>query len=304
MPMTSNLPEGVEIEHLLDRLRYFSWGAADILIAYARGKQPPHGFQKVLDVEYGGEGPVSAADLAVNKWLLDGLESSFPKIDWKLISEETAKTDYLGKGFVEEEWLWILDPLDGTKDFLQLTGDYAVHLALLKKNEPVLGVVLIPEAEELWFGVMGQGAWCENREAKKTPVSFSERRNIKNLILVASRNHRDIRLEKLIKNLDFCSSKTIGSVGCKVASVLRGDADMYISLSGKTAPKDWDMAAPHAVLKAANGEFTHANGSQLMYNENKFEQRGCLIATHGFNHEILCQEVMRIMRDIDPDFAI
>ena len=304
MSMTPYLPEGVEIEHLLDRLRYFSWGAADILIAYARGEQPPYGFQKVLDVEYGGEGPVSAADLAVNKWLLAGLESSFPRIEWKLISEETAKGDGLGKEFVEQDWIWILDPLDGTKDFLQLTGDYAVHLALLKKNEPVLGVVLLPEAEELWFGVVGQGAWCENREAIKTPVSFSQRRNIENLILVSSRNHRDIRLEKLIQNLDFFSSKTVGSVGCKVASILRGDSDIYISLSGKTAPKDWDMAAPHAVLKAANGKFTHANGIQLMYKENNFEQRGCLIASHGFNHEILCQEVMKIMRDIDPDFVI
>ena len=91
MTMSPLLPEGVEIEHLLDRLRYFSWGAADILIAYSRGEQPPHGFPKALDVEYGGEGPVSAADLAVNKWLLDGLESSFPETDWKLISEETAK---------------------------------------------------------------------------------------------------------------------------------------------------------------------------------------------------------------------
>ena len=304
MTMSPLLPEGVEIEHLLDRLRYFSWGAADILIAYSRGEQPPHGFPKALDVEYGGEGPVSAADLAVNKWLLDGLESSFPETDWKLISEETAQWNEVQEEARGQDWVWILDPLDGTKDFLQLTGEYAVHLALVKNKEPVLGVVLIPEAEELWFGIIGQGAWCENREAIKRPVSFSQRRSIKDLVLVSSRNHRDLRLVKLIENLEFSSSKTVGSVGCKVASILRGDADIYISLSGKTAPKDWDMAAPHAVLKAANGKFTHANGSPLIYNNTKFEQRGCLIASHGFNHELLCEKIMEIIIQIDPDFLV
>ena len=86
-----NLPAGISQDNLLKALRPLCWGAADILRAYARGEQPPHGFSRALSVDHGGEGPVSAADLAVNQWLLDGLRSAFPDAGWTLLSEETAK---------------------------------------------------------------------------------------------------------------------------------------------------------------------------------------------------------------------
>ena len=149
MPSSPTLLAGINLEDVLKVLRPLSWGAADILRAYARGEQPPHGFSKALSVDNGGEGPVSAADLAVNQWLLDGLKESFPSADWTLLSEETAKEQLTEGQPLAAEWLWILDPLDGTKDFLQGTGEYAVHLALVHQQRPVLGVVLVPEREEL-----------------------------------------------------------------------------------------------------------------------------------------------------------
>ncbi len=303
MPVTPLLPQGVNLEKLLERLRYLSWGAADILLAYSKGEQPPYGFPNVLDVQDLGDGPVSAADLAVNQWLLEGLKSNFPSISWELISEESSKEKSF-KADPAAEWFWILDPLDGTKDFLQGTGEYAVHLALVKGNTLSLGVVLIPEREELWFGVLGIGAWCENRDAKRSQVCFSSRERLSDLILVASRNHRDQRLEDLVEKLALGGEKAVGSVGCKVATILRGEADLYISLSGKSAPKDWDMAAPEAVLRAAGGSFTHADGSSLKYNTGDFRQRGCLLASHGINHSHLCKNALLAMDIIDPGFLV
>ncbi len=304
MPIEPILPKGLKLELLLDRLRHLSWGAADILLAYAKGEAPPHGFSKVLEVQEGDQGPVSSADLAVNQWLLSGLRSNFSSIDWKLLSEETYK-EVSKEGIpIDSEWLWILDPLDGTKDFLKGTGEYAVHLALVRDHSPSLGVVLLPDSEELWFGVLGIGSWCENRSGKKKYTSFSERRHLNDLILVASRNHRDERLEKLIASLSFGEVKAFGSVGCKVASILRGETDLYLSLSGKSAPKDWDMAAPEAVLVAAGGRFTHADGSPLKYNTGDVRQKGCLIASHGTNHGLLCEEVSREIEFIDPGFLV
>ena len=160
MPSAAVLPAGVDKGVLLTELRRMSWGAADILRAYARGEQPPPGFPKALSFDECGEGPISAADLAVNKWLLDGLSAAFPKADWTLLSEETAKEQLTEGQPLPAEWLWILDPLDGTKDFLQGTGEYAVHLALVHDKRPVIGVVLLPEADELWIGIVGEGAWC------------------------------------------------------------------------------------------------------------------------------------------------
>ena len=304
------LPAGIEEAQLLAVLRRLSWGAADILLAYGRGEQPPHGFPLALSVEDGGEGPVSAADLAVNQWLLEGLAAAFPAAPWTLLSEETAKEQLTPGQPLEAEWLWILDPLDGTKDFLQGTGEYAVHLALARRGEPVLGVVLLPELEQLWLGVTAElagepgQAWCEDRAGARSPVRFSDRRQRSELVLVASRNHRDQRLEQLLEALALGDTKAIGSVGGKVATILRGETDLYISLSGKSAPKDWDMAAPEAVLRAAGGAFSHADGRPLRYNDGDIRQAGCLIASHGVSHQELCERAAAAMATIDPGFAV
>jgi 3'(2'), 5'-bisphosphate nucleotidase len=304
------LPSGIALEALLAELRRLSWGAADILRAYGRGEQPPYGFPRALSVDEGGEGPVSAADLAVNRWLLDGLGQAFPAADWTLLSEETAREQLTAGVPLAAEWLWILDPLDGTKDFLQGTGEYAVHLALAHRGVPVLGVVLLPEMEQLWLGVTealagapGQ-AWCENRAGERTPVRFSGRRRPGELVLVASRNHRDERLERLLAALQLGDTRAIGSVGGKVATILRGETDLYVSLSGRSAPKDWDMAAPHAVLAAAGGAFTHADGRPLTYNTGDVRQAGCLIASHGPAHAELCERAAAALATIDPGFAV
>ena len=304
MSNSAILPAGVSKEALLTELRRLSWGAADILRAYARGEQPPHGFPKALSVDNGGEGPVSAADLAVNEWLLEGLSGAFPDAGWTLLSEETAKEQLTEGEPLPAEWLWILDPLDGTKDFLQGTGEYAVHLALVRGNRPVLGVVLLPEADELWLGLVGEDAWCEDRGGTRSPVRFSERTELSDLLLVASRSHRDDRLEKLIGELQLGGSKAVGSVGCKVATILRGETDLYISLSGRSAPKDWDMAAPEAVLLAAGGRFTHADLGDLTYNTGDVRQAGCLIASHGKAHVALGERATRAMAEIDPGFQV
>ena len=298
------LPEGVELSILLDELRKLSWAAADVLMAYARGHEPPFGFPKSLTVEEGGDGPVSAADMAVNELLISGLKNRFTYKDWDILSEETSKEKTSQETNYIKDWCWILDPLDGTKDFLQGSKNYAVHIALAHKKKPKIGIVLIPERNELWFGIIGNGAWCENREGHKTNISFSGRRKISELILVSSKNHQQPKLLNLVSNLNFAETKKIGSVGCKVTSILRGESDVYISLSGKTSPKDWDMAAPHALIEAAGGVFTHADGENLIYQNPNFSQSGCLIASHGKAHQKVCQKAMQFFSFEFPEFIV
>jgi 3'(2'), 5'-bisphosphate nucleotidase len=328
MPAALPLPAGVDPEVLLAVLRRLCWGAADILRAYARSEPPPFGFPPALSVDAGGEGPVSAADLAVNRWLLDGLEQAFPEAGWTLLSEETAEEQLRSGEPLPAQWLWILDPLDGTQDFLQGTGEYAVHLALVREGRPVLGVVLLPECEELWFGRLpmeaGAGspaaaasntaasnaaapaaeAWRENRAGERFAPTLSPRRHCSELVLVASRHHRDQRLERLLETLDPGTTTSMGSVGGKVATILRGESDLYVSLSGRTAPKDWDMAAPEAVLRAAGGAFSHADGRPLLYNTGDVRQAGCLIASHGPAHAEICRRAAAALGAIDPGFAL
>jgi 3'(2'), 5'-bisphosphate nucleotidase len=304
IPSANVLPSGINQEALLAVVRQLAWEAAAILRAYARGDQPPFGYPAVLSVDDDPKGPVSAADLAVNDHLLAGLGNAFPAAPWTLLSEETASQWAQGEP-IDAEWLWILDPLDGTKDFLQGTGEYAVHLALIHRQRPVLGAVLLPELDQLWFGLVAASqAWCESPSGDRQPVRFSLRQDLPELIPVTSRSHRDERLEQLMGCLGVAQGLARGSVGGKIGAILRGETDLYISLSGRTAPKDWDMAAPEAVLLAAGGAFSHADGRPLLYNTGDSRQAGCLIASHGKAHQALCQAAAAAMARIDPSFPL
>ncbi len=298
------VPEEVELTTLLDELRKLSWASADVLMAYARGQVPPYGFPKPLTVLEGGDGPVSAADIAVNELLINGLKNNLSFKEWDILSEETSKEKIFERENYKKDWCWILDPLDGTKDFLQGSENYAVHIALAYKQKPKIGIVLIPEKNELWFGIIGLGAWFENRDGSKKQFSFSNRLDISKLVLVSSRNHKQITLKNLLSTLCFAETKEIGSVGCKIASILRGEADVYISLSGKTSPKDWDMAAPHALIEAAGGMFSHADGTNLNYQNKEYSQPGCLIASHGKSHEKICQKAMQFFTLEEPKYKV
>ena len=283
-------------------LRRGAWEAADLLRAYARGQQPPYGYPAQLAVEEGRDGPVSAADRAVHHHLLQTLHQTWPHAPWGLLSEETTHHDDQDHP-LDRQWVWLLDPLDGTRDFLDGTGHYATHLALLHQGRPWLGLVLLPEREELWFGVGGR-CWREDRQGIRRPVQLSRRHRCEDLILVASRNHRDERLDALIPRLGLAGSHSVGSVGCKVAAILRGEADVYVSLSGRSAPKHWDMAAPEAVLRAAGGCFRHGDGRPLTYGSSDLRQTGCLIASHGPCQDQLEARAQVAMASIDPGFAL
>ncbi len=124
------------------------------------------------------------------------------------------------------------------------------------------------------------------------------------MILVSSKNHQQPTLENLLATLCFAETKKIGSVGCKVASILRGESDVYISLSGKTSPKDWDMAAPHALIEAAGGMFSHADGTNLIYQQTNYSQSGCLIASHGKSHQKICQKAMEFFSLEEPSYIV
>ena len=298
------VPEEVELPTLLDELRKLSWASADVLMAYARGEEPPYGFPKSLTVEEGGDGPVSAADMAVNELLTSGLKDNLTFKEWDILSEETSKEKTFHQDNYRKDWCWIIDPLDGTKDFLQGSENYAVHIALAYKRKPKIGIVLIPEKNELWFGILGIGAWFENRDGSKNHFSFSERLDISGLVLVASKNHQQLILQNLLSTLCFAETKKIGSVGCKVASILRGEADVYISLSGETSPKDWDMAAPQALIEAAGGVFSHADGTNLIYQNPTYSQSGCLIASHGKSHQKICQKAMEFFSLEIPEYIV
>lgn len=283
-----------DLQTILKLARTVGWEAADILRSYYRMSDD----QSQLNIQDKKEGPVTAADIAANHHILERLQTTLVDEDFGYLSEETYKT---GNSRLNNQWVWIIDPLDGTRDFIDKTGDYALHIALTYQGSPVLSVVGVPEAQKLYYATKEGGAFVETREGSIQQVQVSQRDRIEDFTLVASRSHRDQRLNKLLEKLPCKNQKFVGSVGGKIASIVEQQADIYISLSGKSAPKDWDMAAPELILTEAGGNFTHFDGTALEYNTGDVNQWGGLLASNGHCHQVLCQQLATNLAEIDSN---
>ena len=287
----TRLPSGLDIYNLIDDLRIFSWEAADVLIYYSNIIKNPNLSGNIIQNE-NLEDPVTLADLKVNEIMINKIKTNYKNIDWDILSEENVKVK--SNSFEKKsDWCWVLDPLDGTKDFIQGTGNYAMHLALNYRQKSFIGVVLIPDKNELWFSI-GEKAWCEKRDGSLLRTNLSQGKTINEMILVTSKNHRNQNLKQLIEKLKFRDAVLMGSIGCKIASILRGESDIYICLSlpGKSSPKDWDFAAPGAILKAAGGSITNLDNKELTYGSKNFEQGGIIVATSDkCTHKGICLEI-------------
>ena len=290
------LPFGIDINNLIDNLKVFSWEAADILLFYSNILKDSNK-RKDLIKNLDHENPVTLADLKVNKLIIKRIKEKYNDINWEILSEENAKNK-LVKFNINADWVWVIDPLDGTKDFIQGSGNYAMHIALNFKNKPIIGVVLIPEKDQLWFAY-GERVWCEKRDGLIIKPNLSKNKTLKDMILVTSKNHRNETLKNLIQKINFSEVKVMGSIGCKIASIVRGESDIYICLSlpGKTSPKDWDFAAPEAILKASGGSITNLDNQELTYGKKDFAQGGVIVASNNKNtHKSLCLEIKEIIR--------
>ena len=289
------LPPGVDINNLIDDLKSFSWEASDILLKYSQIIKDSNNKINIL-ANKNEEDPVTIADLKVNKKIIQNITTSYKNINWEILSEENVKINPTNKR-INKDFIWVLDPLDGTKDFIQGTGNYAMHLALTYKNKPHLGIVLIPDKDELWIS-NNEMVWCEHRNEECNKPSLFRRDNLEDMTIVTSKNHNNQNLQNLIKKLKFKEVIIMGSIGCKIASILRGESDIYICLSlpGRSSPKDWDFAAPAAILKNAGGAITNINNEELIYGKSNFEQGGIIIASNNYlNHERICLEIQEVI---------
>ena len=290
----TKLPVGVDINNLIDDLKIFSWEAAEILLFYS---QVLKSAEKKSEIIQGNkEDPVTLADLKVNELIIRRINEKYKNVKWEILSEENfkIKSSYCD---LKADWLWVLDPLDGTKDFIQGTGNYAMHLALNFKQKPIIGVVLIPDKNELWISD-SEKTWCEKRNGANRTIEISKKNILQDMTLVISKNHRNEKLKELIDKLNFKKVIVMGSIGCKVASIIRGDCDAYISLSlpGQSSPKDWDFAAPEAILAAAGGAITSLENRNLIYCKDKLDHPGLIIASNNKQtHANICLQIKEII---------
>ncbi len=293
------IPFCLDKDKLINELKTISWEAADILLYYAEEIKDIKQKSKIIKNK-GINDPVTLADLKVNELVINSIREKYSKVECNILSEESVSIEsniFLGNS----HWMWVLDPLDGTKDFIQGTGNYAMHLALNYKNKPFLGLVLIPSRDELWIAD-GENVWCEMKDGSTLQPNLSNNNTLDSMTIVTSKNHRNEILEKLMNKLNFREKIIMGSVGCKIASILRGESDIYISLNlpASTSPKDWDFAAPESILRTAGGAITNIDNQDLSYNQINYEQGGIIIASNNKErHGITCLEIKEIIKKYD-----
>ena len=157
----NKLPLGVDTKNLINDLRLISWEASDLLLYYSRVPKKLGNRGKISGNNSNWD-PVTIADLKVNELIISRIKESYKDTNWDLLSEENAKISTKRLVF-KTKWLWVIDPLDGTKDFIQGTDNYAMHLALNYENKPFLGLVLIPKKNELWI-TDGEKVWGEKKD--------------------------------------------------------------------------------------------------------------------------------------------
>lgn len=254
-------------KELLDQLKDLSVKAGDaIMEVYNSGDfQTEH-----KDDDRGS--PLTIADTRADKIITDGLKKLYPDIP--ILSEEGTEIDYE----VRKEWdkFFLIDPLDGTKEFIKKRDEFTVNIALIEKGFPTVGVVFGPAIDVMYSGIVGIGAWQEF-EGKTMEINAKsdwfyngpcndgdeESNSNNNLKIVASKSHRTKELEDFLEKVAPSEDFAIGS-SLKLCIVAEGGADLYVRF-GPTM--EWDTGAAHAVVNAAGGKVCKVDGFELVYNK-------------------------------------
>ncbi|MGQ0551764.1 MAG: 3'(2'),5'-bisphosphate nucleotidase CysQ family protein [Planctomycetota bacterium] len=217
--------------------------------------------------------PVTEADREANELIVNALARRFPQD--AILAEETPVTS---NEWSTRERCWVVDPLDGTSDFVKGREGFAVMIGLLERGRPTLGVVFVPKVARCFLGIVGRGA-REERGGTSRPLAVSRRAHCSELRVIASISHRDARLERALTALAPAETLQVGSVGYKVGKIVADEADLYVAVTASISL--WDTCAPEAILHAAGGRFLDLDGRPLDYGGPHLNHRRGLLATNG-----------------------
>ena len=226
--------------------------------------------------------PITEGDLKSNEIIKKILSET----EHMILSEE--EDDDLSR--LSENMIWIVDPLDGTSDFIDKTGEFTIMIALIKNKKPVLGVIGWPTEKTFFVAQKGSGAFrYSNDEWHKISVtSISE---LSKCRTVGSRHHLSDREKFFIKKLGIEDFTSIGS-SLKVGKISSGEAEAYITTTNKM--KEWDSAASYCIISEAGGKMTDMLGNDITYNnKNVFHQNGILV-TNGLIHNKIVEEFKKL----------
>ncbi len=217
--------------------------------------------------------PITEADLASNKIITEILRKSGHYILSEEDKDEASR--------LNEKTLWIVDPLDGTSDFIDRTGEFTVMIALVKDKKPVLGVINWPDGKTIFLAQKGKGAFRYSNGSWEK-ISVSKTNDLKKSRAVGSRHHLSEKEKGLIQKLEIPEFASIGS-SLKVGKISCGEADVYLTYTDKM--KEWDSCASNCIVTEAGGKMTDMLGSEITYNNKIVNHQNGILVTNGLLHE-------------------
>ncbi|MGB8329274.1 MAG: 3'(2'),5'-bisphosphate nucleotidase CysQ [Polyangiales bacterium] len=238
-----------------------------------------------FEVAYKDEAdPVTDADTRANAYIVRELKKAFPADG--VVAEETADQGDALKG----GRCWYVDPLDGTKEFVARNGEFSVMLGLAIDGVANAGVVYRPDMDKLYCGVVGHGAYLDERGVR-SELRVSDVRDPSKLKLVVSRSHRNQAVDAVVTRLGITQEQTSGSVGLKAGLIAEQKADLYVHVADRSSA--WDACAPEALLKAAGGRFTDLTGNPYRYGGTDMRNRNGILACNAAAYDL----VLPVARD-------
>ncbi|RDH42346.1 3'(2'),5'-bisphosphate nucleotidase CysQ [Zooshikella ganghwensis] len=206
--------------------------------------------------------PVTEADMASHQIIVEGLQQLTPEIP--VLSEESAEVPFSTR----HKWstFWLVDPLDGTKEFINRNGEFTINIALIENNRPVLGVIFVPVTNEIYYASEQVGAFWESAAGEVKPIQVNSLHRVDVVNIIASRSHMGERLSPLLSHLaEILPAINISHLGSalKFCLVAEGKADFYPRL---TPTSEWDTAAAQAIIEVAGGSIVDFNFQPLTYN--------------------------------------
>ncbi|HEY5090497.1 MAG TPA: 3'(2'),5'-bisphosphate nucleotidase CysQ [Polyangia bacterium] len=249
-----------------------------------------HGKRMVIERKTGGE-PVTEADRAASALIVERLHAAFPKD--VILSEEVPDSGArLGKRRV-----WMVDPIDGTSDFILGDVGFVVMIGLSVEGRPLVGAVAHPLSEKVYGGIVGVGAWVEGADGARAPLRTSTIDAPPGIRLVASKTHRTPRIDKIKRALQIEDEINVGSVGLKIGLVSRAERDLYVYTGGRT--KIWDTCGPEAILLGAGGQMTDVDGEPLIYDREDLYNRRGIVASNGPLHPFVIKTLAPLVDHTD-----
>ncbi len=207
--------------------------------------------------------PVTAADHAAEAVILQDLKRLAPDIP--VVSEEGWTEEPRRDTCFQSEVYFLVDPLDGTREFIAGRDEFTVNIALIAAGVPILGIIAAPAADLVWRGIVGQGAERMTLSDKSPPTPIHTRARPSQPVVMVSRSHLDPRTKAYLAAMPHASSVGCGS-SIKFCRIAEATADLYPRLA---PTHDWDVAAGHAIVIAAGGDVSAADGSRLVYGTPK-----------------------------------